>query len=138
MTADSQLAMQGAVLAALQGDASLTALLANGAGSILDHVPSGTAFPYVVIGEAKATDFGSKTSDGMDLLMTIHSWSQHQGMQEVKQIMAAVVDVLDRADLAVSGHNLILLRFQSSEVALAEDGVTRHGIQRFRALTEAV
>ncbi len=137
MTADSQLALQAAVLAALRGHGALTALLAGGADGVRDHVPQGTAYPYVVIGEAKTKDFDTKTEQGMEQTLTIHSWSQYQGMMEVKQIMAEVTAALDRQSLALTGHRLVLLRFEFSETMLDPDGLTRHGVQRFRALTEA-
>ena len=138
MTADSQEAMQAALLAALRGDSALTALLANGADGVLDHVAAGSPYPYVVIGESRAAGFDSKTEDGMEQLLTIHSWSQYQGMLEAKRIMAAVLAALDPAGLSPSGHTLVLFRFEFSEVLLDPDGITRHGVQRFRALTQAI
>lgn len=137
MTADSQLAVQTALVAALQADSSVAGLLAQGAASVLDHVPQSTPYPYLVVGESKATPFDSKTEEGMEQVVTLHSWSTYNGMSEIKSIMAAVVAALDRASLAVSGHALVDISFVSSEAMLDEDGVTRHGIQRFRVLTEA-
>ena len=138
MTADSQLAVQAAVVAALQADSTVVGLLAQGAASVLDHVPQSTAHPYLVVGEATAAPFDSKTEDGMEQTIALHSWSTYNGMSEIKSIMDAVVAVLDRADLSLAGHDLVDIRFLSSEAKLEEDGVTRHGIQKFQVLTEAV
>ena len=137
MTADSQLAVQAAVVAALRADSSLTGLLAEGAASVLDHVPQSTPFPYLVVGESASKAFDTKTEEGMEQLVTLHSWSTYSGMAEIKDIMAAVVAALDRASLTVIGHDLVDISFLSSEAMLDEDGVTRHGLQRFRVLTEA-
>ena len=137
MTADSQEAMQAALLSALRGDGEFTASLAEGADSVLDHVAAGSAYPYVVIGEARTAGFDCKTEDGMEQQLTLHTWSRYQGMLEAKRIMAAIVAALDRASLDLAGHRLVLLRFEFSEVLLDPDGITRHGVQRFRALTQA-
>ena len=48
-----------------------------------------------------------------------------------------MVDALDRQALSLTGHNLVLLRFEFSQAMLDPDGLTRHGVQRFRALTQA-
>ena len=137
MTADSQLALQASVLTALRSTGALTALLGNGSNGVLDHVPENTAYPYVVIGESRGRPFDTKTEQGMEQTLTIHSWSRYRGMKELKEIMAAVVAALDRQSLSIVGHSLVLLQFESSETQLDRDGLTRHGLQRFRALTEA-
>lgn len=136
MTADSQLAVQGAILSSLQGATGLTGLLASGATSIFDHVPQSSAYPYVVIGETTARDFDCKSSDGMEQTLTIHTWSRYRGLKETKQIMAQIVETLDQAALGVTGHTLVLLRFEFSATFLDPDGLTRHGVQRFRAITQ--
>ena len=136
MTADSQLAVQGAILSALQNASGLTTLLASGAASIVDHVPQSSSYPYVVIGEATARDFDCKSSDGMEQTLTIHTWSRYRGLKETKQIMAEIVNALDQANLSIVGHSLVLLRFEFSATFLDPDGLTRHGVQRFRAITQ--
>ena len=135
MTADSQWPLQQAVFAALSGDAALQTLIGNPA-RVYDHVPQDSPFPYVVVGEATTRPFDTKTEDGMEQTLTIHSWSRYRGFSETKQIMGAIVDALDQQALSVTGHELVLLRFEFSDSFLDEDGLTRHGVQRIRALTE--
>lgn len=136
MTADAQWAVQQAVYQVLVGDAALQGLLGS-PPQVFDHVPQGAGFPYVVIGESTAKEFDTKTEKGMEQTLVIHTWSQAQGMRQTKDIMAAVVAALDRKDLNLTGHSLILLRFESSQTQLDDDGVSRHGKQLFRAFTEA-
>ena len=136
MTADSQWAVQQAVYTALTGDAAVQALIGNPA-RVYDHAPQDATFPYVVTGESTAVDWDTKSEDGMEQTLTVHSWSRYRGLSEVKRIMAAVVDALDKQALSVTGHDLVQLRFEFSDTFLDEDGLTRHGVQRFRALTEA-
>ena len=102
MTADSQWPLQQAVFAALSGDAALQTLIGNPA-RVYDHVPQDSPFPYVVVGEATTRPFDTKTEDGMEQTLTIHSWSRYRGFSETKQIMGAIVDALDQQALSVTG-----------------------------------
>ena len=136
MSSDSQWPLQQAVYGALTGDASVQALLGTPA-RVFDHVPQDSAFPYVVVGEATSGPFDTKTEDGLDQTLTIHTWSRYRGLKETKEIMAAVTGALDDQALAVSGHDLVLLRFAFGTTVLDPDGLTRHGVHRFRAVTQA-
>ncbi len=135
MSADSQWPLQQAVYGALTGDAAIQAFLGNPT-RVFDHVPQGSAFPFLVIGEVSATPFDTKTESGLDQSLTLHTWSRYRGLKEIKTVMAAVADVLDGQSLAVSGHTLVLLRFEFASTVVDDDGLTRHGVQRFRALTQ--
>ena len=137
MTADAQWALQQAVFAALGADAGLKALLGDPA-RIYDHVPPSSPFPYLVIGEATSGPFDAKSEDGMEQTLTLHAWSRRRGLKETKEIMAAVTQALDDRALSLTGHTLVLLRFEFGTTALETDGLTRHGVQRFRAITQAL
>lgn len=132
--------LQQAVYDRLAGDAGLTALLAEGAASLFDHVPQASAFPYVVIGEASATpgEIASKTEAGLAQTLTLHVWSRDRGFGETKRILAALAATLEDAPLGVAGHALVALRFEFAATFLDPDGLTRHGVQRLRAWTQAV
>lgn len=136
MTSDSQWAVQEAIYAVLTGDATLKGLIGDPA-RVFDHVPAASPFPYLVIGEATSAPFDAKTEDGMEQTLTIHTWSRYRGLKETKEIMAAVAAALDNQGLVLAGHALVLLRFASGATFLDPDGLTRHGVQRFRALTQA-
>lgn len=146
MTADSQWPLQQAVYSTLRADASLQSLTGANPARVYDYVPqftwddndgSGNPLPYVVLGEGSATDWDTKTEDGMEQTFLIHTWSRYWGWSQAKQIMGAVVDALDQQALSVTGHDLVLLRFEFSDLFLDDDGKTHHGVQRFRAMTEA-
>ena len=138
MTIDSQWETQQAILTTLRATSGLTALLASGQSSILDHAEASTDYPYVAIGEATARvgEADSKDSDVMEQTLTIHTWSRYRGLKEVKQIMAQIVGALDNASLSITGHNLLRSRFEFSATFLDPDGLTRHGVQRFRVTTQ--
>jgi len=135
MSADSSWDVQSAVFAVLSGNAALTSLLANGANSVCDHVPQGTAFPYIAIGETNTAEI---EGGAFSVIFSIHTYSKSSGMNETKQIMSAIYDCLHDADFAIPNQNLVLCLMQSSSAELESDGKTRHGIQQFKIITEEV
>jgi hypothetical protein len=129
--------IQKAVYDSLSSDGVLTALLADGADSVFDHVPPGSAFPYIVIGEMSSRPLDTMGGHGRDVSVTIHSYSRGRGMKELKAIMCAVFEGLHDADFAIDGHDMISCRETVTDCFVEQDGDTRHGVQRFRIVTEA-
>ena len=136
MTADSQWPLQAAIHTALTGDATLQGLIGNPA-RVYDHVPQDSVFPYVKIGDDTLVAFDTKTEEGAEATLTIHTWSRYRGKKETLDIMKAIGDVLDNASLSVVGHTLVLLLQEFQQTLEDPDGFTKHGVQRFRALTQA-
>jgi len=127
----AQFALQSTVYSTLTGDSTLTTSLG---ASIFDEVPEGTATPYVTIGEDTTTDYSAKGIDGSDITVNIDVWSEYKGSKECKEIMDRIHDLLHDSNLSVSGFNLVNLRFEFSDILRDPDGVTRHGVMRFRAI----
>ena len=96
---DASWPLQKAVFARLSGDAALMTLVT----AIYDQVPEEPSFPYVTIGEDTAMDWGTKSTQGQEVTLTIHAWSRARGRREVKQIMAEIYRLLHEATLIVSG-----------------------------------
>jgi hypothetical protein len=136
MSSDSNWTVQAGVFSQLTGTPALTALLAAGAGGIFDHVPAGAAFPYVVLGEMASSPLDTAGVSGNEISLAIHAYSRKTGMQQVRAIMQAVYDSLHDADFAVTGQSLVLCRCKGSSTQLGDDGLTRHGTQHFRIITE--
>lgn len=126
-----QFALQSTIYSALNNDNTLTSTL--GAG-VFDEVTEGTTYPFVAIGEDTVTDFGTKTEDGGQFTINIHVWSQYTGSKETKNIMDRIHDLLHDSNLSVTGFNLVNLRFEFSDILRDPDGITRHGVMRFRAI----
>jgi hypothetical protein len=101
---------------------------------VYDFVPDGTAYPYVVVGSDTAIEFDTDDTNGLEVTVTIHAWSQYAGMYEVAVIMDSIYDALHNADLYVSGYNIVSCLQEYSETMTESDGLTRHGVQRFRIL----
>lgn len=134
MTGDSMLSLQKAVYEALSHDEQL-AMLVTG---VYDYVPQGSSLPYVSIGQLTAEEFGSHTTEGMNVLIQIDTWYRGTGRKGLRTIMGNVYRVLHKSALAVEGQHLIDIRFEFADTDLDPDGVTFHGVQRFRALTQGV
>lgn len=101
---------------------------------IYDDVPEGSVYPYVVIGEETATNNGTKTLDGVEHTLTLHAWSQYRGRREIKEIMQSVYEKLHNTAITVSGASLVNIRQEFSNTLAEQDGITRHGVMRFRAI----
>lgn len=108
------------------------------AAPVYDHVPAEAAFPFVVVGDATASEWGAGDLAGEQHALSVHIWSRYQGRMEMKQLMGAVKAALDGAPLALSGHHLVDVRFVFADEFPDPDGISRHGLLRFRAITHPV
>ena len=121
-------ALQQTVFNALDQSSTLQNLVTD----VYDFVPEGTAFPYVKIGEQTMVDNGTKNKQGTDFTIEVHTFSRYRGSVEIKNIMSVVYDILHESSLSVSGADLNNMRFEFSDIIKENDGLTTHGVQRFR------
>ena len=134
MSGSASWQLQQAVYGALSGNAALVALL--GGPRIYDDVPHAAAYPFVSLGQTSSTDWGTSTGDGEEHIVTLHVWSSFGGRSEAQLIMGAIRDVLHTVHLTLTGHTLVNLRQQFSDVRREADGITIHGLVRYRAVTQ--
>jgi hypothetical protein len=123
--------LQKTIFDSLSGDNNLTSTLG---AAVYDFVPDSSAFPYVKIGEETSIDNGTKTLQGNEHTLVIHSFSRYRGSKQIKEIMSRIYALLHESSLSVSGASLVNLRFEFSDVIKENDGLTSHGLQRFRAV----
>lgn len=126
-----QFALQTTIYSTLSSDNTLTSTLGSG---VYDEVVEGATYPFVALGEETAIDYSTKNTNGGETTINVHIWSQYKGSKETKQIMDRIHDLLHDSNLSVTGFNLINLRFEFSDIMRDPDGVTRHGVMRFRAI----
>ena len=126
-----QFALQSSIYTALNVSA-ITSTLACG---VYDEVVEGNSYPFITLGEETAIDYSTNNLVGAETTINIHIWSRYKGSKQTKQIMDKVHDLLHDVSLSVSGVNLINLRFEYSDIMRDPDGITRHGVMRFRAIT---
>ena len=125
-----QFQLQTAIYAALNVSAITTTL----ACGVYDEVIEGNTYPFISLGEETTIDYSTMTAVGSETTINIHIWSQYKGSKQTKEIMDKIHDLLHDIDLTVTGFNLINLRFEYSDIMRDTDGVTRHGVMRFRAI----
>ena len=134
------LELRVAIVTALKAYAPLAALLAadplDGTASVYSHVPQDAAFPYVVVGEPNGVDHDTDDSLGWDAELVIHQFSRFRGFEEVERIQRENDDALNRAEPVLVDGRIVTLHRVSVDGVLDPDGLTRHGIHRFRAILE--
>lgn len=113
---------------------SLTSAL--GSTPVYDAVPPSVdhsaAFHYVTLNDIQATDWSTKTFNGQDFAVNIHVWSSYRGNKQVQETFGTIYTALQNAALTVSGASVVICRYEASQIFLDPDGLTRHGVQRFR------
>lgn len=100
--------------------------------SIYDDVPQGTNMPYITIGDDQAADYSTDGESGTQASIVVHTWSTYSGKLELKTMQDAVYNALHRANLIVTGYNVLGVDFEYADSMVESDGITRHGVQRFR------
>ena len=126
-----QFALQSSIYTALDVSAITTTL----ACGVYDEVVEGNSYPFITLGEETAIDYSTNNLVGAETTINIHVWSRYKGSKQTKQILDKIHDLLHDVSLTVSGVNLINLRFEYSDIMRDPDGITRHGVMRFRAIT---
>lgn len=140
VAADAQWALTLAVYDTLLVDGPLSLFCGESGSPTFNRVfegrsPREPTFPFVVIGQMDGQADDTKTSDGMDLRVDIHSFSRAHGKQQLRQMMGTILDALDQKSLTLDGFDLVQLTFETSTSFSDPDGLTEHGVQQFRALT---
>ena len=115
-------------------NASLTSASGSAITGVFDDLPEGTNYPYVVIGDDTATNISAKDKDIHEHTLNIHIWSQYRGRRDIKEIMGQIYTALNDISYSVSGALGINLKHEFDTTIVEGDGITRHGIMRFRAV----
>lgn len=133
--ADRSIELYAALSTALRGNATLQATL-GGAGRIFTaKAPDGSPPPYVVLGDETANDYGASDGDAQEHTVTVHVWTVEASSLKCLQVMRDVRAVLHDADLVPSAGRIVNLRQEFKETFRDPDGVSQHGVLRFRAVT---
>jgi hypothetical protein len=103
---------------------------------VFDNVPQDTGYPYIVIGDDTSVEWDTDDSIGSESTITIHAWSRYRGRKEVKEMLRAIYSALHRAEFSVEGGYLVECGAEFQETFLESDGLTRHGVIRFRLLVD--
>lgn len=105
--------------------------------SVFNKAPQNQAQPYVLVGDDLHLPWDTDDSVGAESVLTLHIWSVQRGSKEVKTIQGQIYEALHRHELIVDGFSTITLEFESAEILEDPDGVSTHGVSKFRTLLEA-
>jgi hypothetical protein len=130
----ASLRLQQSIYEALNGDTLLNSVI--GGSRVYDCPPRDATFPYVAIDQINTRDWSSSCSIGFEHTITLSVWSRYAGKREIYAALDAIRECLHEADLDIPGVSLINIRFEMSSVGRDDDGITHHGVMRFRATTE--
>jgi len=140
---DASLTLQAGIYAALTAAPSIGA-------AVYDAAPQAAAYPHIEIGDGLAMDWSAALLRGEQHRVDIHVWSRYRGAKELKTLMAEIKDRLHHGVIAdggsewedvdwwgggLAGNRLVEFRFSDAETMTDADGLTRHGIIRFIAIT---
>ncbi|WP_417205006.1 DUF3168 domain-containing protein [Antarctobacter sp.] len=126
-------ALQAAVYARLQGDATLSAIVG---ADIYDALPTGALPPiYVALGPETAKDAGDKGGAGAWHRFLVSVVTSNSGFQTAKEAAAAISDALHGADLGLSRGTLVGLWFEKAKAGRESRGLRRIDLT-FRARVE--
>lgn len=117
----------------LLADATLTALI--GSDRVHAEIAPGAALPYVEIGDLTAIDAGAADVDAQEHTVTLHCWTEASRLACLDMV-AAVRASLHDASLTLAAGRCPNIRCEFAETARDPDGITHHGVLRFRAVTQ--
>jgi hypothetical protein len=129
-----------ASIAALKADATVSGLISNYAGqpSVFTHVPQdlGESYPWVVIYGIESNTWDNNATLGFEGTMTVHSWDNRRDVGLVNTVQKAIYDALHNNSLTYSGYCNVEFNQEYQTVLRDPDGITLHGVQRFRFIIQ--
>lgn len=123
-------AAQELVFTALNGN--LTGCAVFDSPPFLPEGQPAETFPYCVIGNDTVRAWDTDDTRGAEITLTLHFWSRAQGFKQVKGLMDQAYGLLNRAVLTKAGYSITDLLFEFSDTLSDPDGMTKHGVQRYR------
>ena len=107
---------------------------------VFDHVPQKTPYPYVAIGEDNFSDWSTDDKNGFQATVNIHVWDRPEGSSGgrgkvvTKEIQGEIYNILQRSNFPIGDYGNAGMSYEYSDCFMDTDGITYHGVQRFRVL----
>ena len=127
-------AVLAAVISRLKTDANTIAYAAK----IFNNVPTGTAMPYIRVGEfldRPSIMFGSRDFAPEDVAFHVHVWDSSLGDKNCADIMSLVCKAITGTRFSVTGYaTLYNAVLEYSDVTVDDTvptAICRHGVLRF-------
>lgn len=129
--ADPVLELQGAIIARLKADASVTALVGN---RVADIPQSTWVKPYVCIGPSSYVAELIDCIDGGEIMIQIDCWSDATVLSQVRQVSDAVRRALRGWEPSLATNALI--SFEPWRTDIVTDGALKQASLRYTAIVE--
>jgi hypothetical protein len=110
---DTVLAVQTAVIAALEAHPGLSAALTG----VYDGVPPLAAFPYVSIADGLVSDWSTKTAIGREIRVALTIWDDGEEATQLHQLMGQVEDAVAAVARDLPGWRVASVVFLRSLIA---------------------
>ena len=120
-----------AVYVALDATTGLT-------GIISESLSNADQFPKIWLEDGGADDWSNKDDNGLEAFVNLHVGSQKEGTKEIRGLMDKCHSALHNVDLVLTNGQSVLCQFVRHDVVIDSDGITRHGIMRFKLLVSEV
>lgn len=107
-------------------------------GLVYEILENDQAFPKIWLEDGGADDWSNKDDAGLEANITLHIGSRYDGTKEIRSLMDKCHAALHNASLTLAAGQSVLCQFDRHDMVIDSDGVTRHGVMRFRLLISEV
>ncbi|MBK8631381.1 MAG: DUF3168 domain-containing protein [Sphingomonadales bacterium] len=115
---DPAMAVQAAIVAALNASSSLSAEISG----VFDGPPPRARFPYVTISDGLVTDWSTKTEPGREVRVALTVWDDGDSPARLHRLMDETAQALTTLPAALDGWRLVSCIFLRSLVARSATG----------------
>ncbi len=103
---------------------------------VYDHVPMGTAYPYVTIDRTLSKNITPLQGRERSVrLVYLSVWSNYSGQAEVLRILGELYRALNERPLPLTAGRAVSVRVEQQDTSREPDGVTYQGATTVRVIT---
>jgi len=134
-----QVQVATSIITTLRADGNVSALLSTFGGlpAVFTHTPQDfNGYPYIVVSDILLNGDDNDADLGFEGVINIHTWSDKRDLLYVGNLQKAIYDALHHVDIPMTGYTTVELHQEYSNILLDPDGITMHGIQRYRIILQ--
>ena len=107
---------------------------------VYDHVPDGSAYPYVVIGDDAESSWNTKQLGGVEVELSITVYAQYRGWRTTKELADSVIASMTGValDLSTDSFSALAVIYDGSQQNRHPDGITREIELSFRVKVQDI
>ena len=127
------------IITKLKSDSNVNTLLAtfDSVPAVFTHTPQDfSGYPYIVVKDILLNGNDNDADLGFEGVINIHTWSDKRDLLFVGNLQKAIYDALHHFDMPMAGYDTVEMHQEYSNILLDPDGITMHGIQRYRIILQ--